>query len=96
MGHNPLTNPVFWVLLLPLSLVWTGVSFYFLRNFLRRRNLVSLMLAAMPLGHLVAALRELHLLNRLSTTAVLCASLTVGLLTAWVCAYNAIHYGAAR
>jgi hypothetical protein len=86
---NPFYNPNFWCLLGPLAAVWLYVSAHFARNWWRRRNYVSLMLAFMPLGHLTSALRELHLLNRFSTIAVLSASLAIGGLTAFVVHHNA-------
>ena len=81
-------NRYFWILFGPTLLVWGYVSFSFARNWWRRRNVVSMMLAVMPLGNVVSALRELHLLNRAPASYFFIINLTVGVLTCLVLHHN--------
>jgi hypothetical protein len=89
------TNPNL-LLFVPLASAWLYVAFHFARNFWRRRNYVSLMLAFMPLGYLGSALRELHLLNLFSAEILYSGSLVVGCLTAFVVWENNKHRGPTR
>jgi hypothetical protein len=96
-----LTHPAFWLLHLPTALAWAYWAWAFVRNWKvagRRRNVISLFIAAAALGWVVDAARAAGLLPATSVVnaALQTGALLVGVLGAFAIAHNARTRGPAR
>lgn len=75
-----------------IAVCWAWLSIHSAMRFVRRRRPESLVIAVGFIGWPVLAMRELHRLDRLPTTALLAAAAACGLLGVLI----TYHYGGQR